>query len=218
MTVNFGVLFDMDGVIVHSNPTHKEALRIFFEKYDKDISESFLQNHVYGRTNKDWLPAVFGEIPPEVSNRLAREKEEIFRQIFDPAAHAVPGVTGYLRRLKQKEIKIVVATSAPVENANFILSGLSIEDCFDAVLDSSWVDKGKPEPEIYYKASRAIGYPPEQCVVFEDSISGVQAGLRAGSKVIGLTTTHSAEELKNCHMVIDDFRELTPEALSSLFH
>lgn len=216
MPVIPGVIFDMDGVIVHSNPAHKEAIQLFCKKYDQDLSESFLENRLYGRTNKEWIPELFGDISPEKLKKLADEKEQMFRDMFTPEDHILEGFLDFIDRLKKKNIPMAVATSAPVENADFILSRLGIEGYFSIVLDSSHVTKGKPDPEVYLKASQELGKSPENCIVFEDSVSGVQAGLKAGTAVVGVTTTHSKEELDSCHLVVDNFVDLKLEDLLSL--
>lgn len=201
----------MDGVIVDSNPAHKEAIQIFCKKYNQDVSEQFLQNRLYGRTNKEWIPELFGDISSDKLKELADEKEQLFRDMFDPEQHIVRGIRSFLEELKTNDIPLAVATSAPRENADYILSRLSIEDYFTAILDSSHVTKGKPDPEVYVKASKALGKEPKSCIVFEDSVSGVKAGLNAGTKVIGVTTTHTTEELSSCDLVIEDFRDLKLE-------
>lgn len=213
MKHNFGVIFDMDGVLVDSNPVHKEVIKEFCKKYQKKTSDEVLKERVYGRTNKEWIPEVFGEITDEYSKELADEKEQMFRDTFDPKSAMIPGLVHFLENLYQDRIKCVVATSAPKENADFILYELDIEKYFSAVLDSSDVDKGKPEPEIYIKAAASIELPANQCIIFEDSLSGVEAGIRAGSKVIGITSTHSTDELSNCDKVIANFNEISVEGL-----
>lgn len=208
-----GVIFDMDGVIVHSNPVHKKAIEIFCEKYDKDVSDSVLEQKIFGRTNKEWIPELFGDISTEEIEELAAAKEQLFREMFSPPENVVKGLHSFLENLKSNNIPAAVATSAPVENADFILSSLSIRDYFKAVLDSSHVDAGKPDPDIYLKAAGALGKHPENCFIFEDSVSGVKAGLNAGSVVIGVTTTHSREELADCHLIIENFEALNIKQL-----
>jgi HAD superfamily hydrolase (TIGR01509 family) len=211
-----GIIFDMDGVIVHSNPAHKKAIQIFCEKHNQNLSETFLENRLYGRTNKEWIPELFGDISPDKLKALADEKEQMFRDMFTPEDHIVKGILDFLEELKNQNIPMAVATSAPVENADFILSRLDIENYFEFVLDSSHVDKGKPDPEVYLKAARALGKNARNCIVFEDSVSGVEAGRKAGASVVGVTTTHSAEELSSCHLVIDNFVDLKLADLLSL--
>ena len=214
----FAVLFDMDGVIVHSNPAHKIAIHQFCKNHDQEVTEEFLQRNVYGRTNKEWIPEVFGRaLEPEELNAYADEKEALFREIFKSDLAPVQGYIPFIDRLKSAGIKMAVATSAPGENAEFILNGLHIKDRFDAVLSSAHVDKGKPNPEVYIKAAAALGMSPKHCIVVEDSLAGVQAGIAAGCKVIGVTTTHTAEELAGCDLVVNDFDGLNAGDLADLF-
>lgn len=216
MRVKPGVIFDMDGVIVHSNPAHKKAIQIFCEKHNKKVSEKFLQTRLYGRTNSEWIPELFGDLDGQRLNELADEKERLFRDMFTPERHIVEGLFPFLRQLGDRDIPMAVATSAPGTNAEYILSRLAIEDHFASVLDSSHVSKGKPDPEVYLKSAASLQREPGQCIIFEDSVSGVQAGRAAGSVVVGVTTTHTAEELEQCHFTIHNFTELDVETLLDL--
>ncbi|MEX0772506.1 MAG: HAD family phosphatase [Balneolales bacterium] len=217
MNNSFGVIFDMDGVLVDSNPKHKESLNLFFREHNKEISEDFLEKKIFGRTNTEWIREVFGDIPNETALQIAHDKESLFRDIFNPKEEMVPGLKEFLNMVKEKGTKLAVATSAPVENVDFILSELSIKDHFDVILDSSHVTTGKPDPEIYLKTSRALGFSPDRCIVFEDSLAGVESARRAKARVIGITTTHTPEELSDCDKIIDSFENLTLEDLSALF-
>ncbi|MEX0724217.1 MAG: HAD family phosphatase [Gracilimonas sp.] len=210
------VIFDMDGVIVHSNPAHKKVIREFCGRYGIEVSEEKFREKIYGRTNKDWVPAVFGPLSDEKIQEYTDEKEQIFRDVFDPKEHVVPGIFEFLELLKNNGIKCVVATSAPAENADYILSELGIYSYFETVLNSSHVTKSKPHPEPYLKAARSVGKSPENCIVFEDSLSGVESGLAAGSKVVGVATTHTHDELSSCSLVIDDFNGLEIEKLEAI--
>ncbi|SMO82871.1 HAD family hydrolase [Gracilimonas mengyeensis] len=210
------VIFDMDGVIVHSNPTHKVILREFCAKHDQELTDQQLLEKVYGRTNQDWIPNVFGDVSQEVITAFADEKEAMFREAFDPQANVVPGLYEFLDLLDENDIKMVVATSAPKENAEYILSELNITDRFEAVLSSADVQNSKPHPEPYLKGAKVAGADPANCIVIEDSISGVKSGLAAGSKVIGIATTHTHEEMSDCHLVVDDFTSLNLESLEEI--
>jgi HAD superfamily hydrolase (TIGR01509 family) len=147
---------------------------------------------------------------------MANEKEALFRKLFKPQNHTVPGIIAFVNTLKAQKIPMAVATSAPYKNADYILSELSIKSYFTAVLDSSHVKKGKPDPEVYLKAAKALRKQPANCIVIEDSLSGVKAGLDAGARVIGVKTTHTSTELDDCHMKIDDFTALTINDLRTL--
>lgn len=201
----------MDGVIVDSNPYHKTAIKQFCKKYGKDLSEEELREKIYGRTNRDWLANLFGNLSPEQLKSYADEKELLFRNLYEKDIKPIDGLIEFLTRLDSLNIPKAIATSAPWENVEFTLEKTGTLKYFKTVLDESFVTRGKPDPQIYLKTAAAVGFPPEKCIVIEDSLSGVKAGKAAGCKVIGITTTHSRRELEETDMVIDNFNELDPE-------
>lgn len=203
-----GILFDMDGVIADTNPFHKVSIQQFCVRHGIEASDEFLREKVYGRVNKEWIPNLFGELASTEIEKLAAEKEQLFRELYAPHLQAVEGLIEFLQRLQKHQIKAAVATSAPLENADFILDGLNIRSYFQAILHSADVERGKPDPEIYLKAADALDEYAEDCIVIEDSISGVQAGKAAGAKVIAITTTHDADEFGPVSLVIENFKGL----------
>jgi beta-phosphoglucomutase-like phosphatase (HAD superfamily) len=118
--------------------------------------------------------------------------------------------------LVTNNIPRAVATSAPPENVDFILDTIGIRKYFPTILDERMVTLGKPNPEIYIKTAKALGLPNDKCIVIEDSISGITAGRKSGSKVIGITTTHSPEELFETNLVIQDFNDLDLSKLKAI--
>ena len=206
-------LFDMDGVIVNSNPFHKVALKQFCKKYGHDLSEEQLREKIYGRTNKDWLANVFGKLDAETFKEYADEKEALFRELYKNDIEPVEGLTGFLKLMEEQSIPRAIATSAPRENVDFTLRHTATKKFFSTILDESFVTHGKPDPEIYLKTAAAIGFKPEQCIVLEDSLSGVKSGKAAGCKVIGITTTHTREELAETDLIIDNYVGLDPSKL-----
>jgi len=210
-------IFDMDGVLVDSNPTHKIALKQFCEKHGYDLSEKDLREKIYGRTNRDWLLNLFGNLNEETIKAYAEEKEALFRELYVDIK-PLNGLHPFLEKLDAAEIPRAIATSAPRANVDFTISRTHIERFFPIILDDSFVTKGKPDPQIYLKSAEALGIKPDRCVVFEDSLSGVTAAKRAGCKVVGVTTTHTREELADTDLNIDNFKDLEPEfVLSRVF-
>jgi beta-phosphoglucomutase len=206
-------IFDMDGVIVDSNPFHKLSLKQFCKKYGHELSEEQLIEKIYGRTNKDWLPNVFGNLDDVQLRRYAEEKEALFRELYKNDIKLVDGFGEFLKKLDDKKIPRAIATSAPRANVDFTLSKTGTELLFPIILDDSFVSQGKPNPEIYLKAAASLEFEPENCIVFEDSLSGVKAGKAAGCKVVGITTTHTPQELKETDFVISNFVGLDPQKL-----
>jgi len=146
------------------------------------------------------------------------EKEALYRDLFKNDIRPMKGLIPFLEALNAAAIPRAIGTSAPRANVDFTLSKTGTTRFFSIILDESYVNHGKPNPEIYIKVAQALNLPPQRCVVIEDSLSGVTAGKEAGSKVIGITTTHTKAELGFADMVIDHFEGLDPQnILESLF-
>ncbi len=165
-------LFDMDGVIIDSNPAHKIALKQFCQQHGHDLTEEHLREKIYGRTNKDWIPNVFGQLSANQVKRYADEKEALFRELYKKDVQPLKGLVGFLEQASRLGIPQAIATSAPRENVDFTLEHTGIEKHFSAMLDESFVNRGKPDPEIYLKTAAALGVDTRYCVVFEDSVVG----------------------------------------------
>jgi beta-phosphoglucomutase len=206
-------LFDMDGVIIDSNPFHKISLKQFCKKYGHDLSEDQLREKIYGRTNKDWLVNIFGKLDEKKLKQYGDEKEGLFRELYANDIKPLDGLLSFLNKMDHQNIPRAIATSAPRANVDFTLEKTGTAKYFQVILDESFVSKGKPDPEIYLKTAAALKFTPGNCVVFEDSLSGVKAGKAAGCKVVGVTTTHSRQELAETDLVIDNFEDLDPQEL-----
>ncbi|MFY0607159.1 MAG: HAD family phosphatase [Cyclobacteriaceae bacterium] len=205
---NIGFLFDMDGVIVPNHEYHYLAWQETGKKYGAKIDEIFYMEKMNGRTLAELVKVVFeGRITGDDILKVSNEKEAIYRELYRPHLAPTPGLMDFLEESKDRGVPMVVGTSAPEENVIFTLDGLGIRNYFKGVVDASMVKKGKPEPEVYLKAAEMIQRDPTRCIVFEDAISGIQAGKNAKAKVIGLATSHAREEL-NADLIIDNFEDL----------
>jgi len=98
------------------------------------------------------------------------------------------------------------------------LNKIPIRDDFDVIVNSSMVNKPKPDPQIFLKAAEKLNTNPSKCIVFEDSLAGIKAANSAGMKVVAITTGHTADELHPVDLVINDYAGLTPHKLSELFN
>ncbi len=207
------LIFDMDGVIVHSNPIHREAWRIYNLRHGIETDEA-MQLRMFGKRNDEIVRDFFGEHLSEVEVfQHGAAKERLYREMIGPGVHSalVPGVREFLMR--HRTIPTAVATNAEPENAHFVLRAAGLEHLFRAVVDGSQVRRPKPHPEIYLRAAELLGVAPGECVVFEDSEGGVQSARAAGMTVVGLLTTH--EELPGVALAVADFRSRELEAWMS---
>lgn len=212
------VIFDMDGVIVDNNPFHKEAWNVFCKKYALGINAGDLIQNVWGRTNEDILNFVFQRpLSDEEILKFADEKEALYRNLYKEFITPVSGLIHFLEDLKINNVQLGVATSALSDNLNFVMQHIPIRHYFSAIVDGSQITKGKPDPEVYLKVAEKLNVPPEYCVAIEDSFSGIRSALNAGMKVIGITTTHSKEELKETHITIKNFTEISYSEIIKLF-
>lgn len=218
MKTPFAVIFDMDGVICDTNPHHSLAWKAFLKKYDIDATEEEFIAHMYGKSNSYILKYFLKrEIIGDEFNLMEFEKEALFRQLYEPEVIAIDGLLDFIDDLKTNGIKTGIATSAPVENLELILSKLPLADKMQSLLSSADVTHHKPNPEVYLKSAVNLGISPENCVIFEDSHSGVTAGKAAGAKVIGVLSTYKKEELPVCNDYIVNYKGLSYQQIKSLF-
>jgi beta-phosphoglucomutase family hydrolase len=198
------LLFDMDGVLVDSNPLHRVAWEEFNRRYGIETTDEMHQQ-MYGKRNDQIVRDFFGEslTDAEVDAR-GHAKEALYREMATGRIEQllVPGIRGILE--KYYYLPKAVVTNAEPDNVNFLLDGAGLRTAFHVVVDGHQVARPKPHPDIYLRAAELLGERPENCVVFEDSHSGVAAGLSAGMRVIGLTTTHV--NLPGTCFTIDNFQ------------
>ncbi|WP_375580412.1 HAD family phosphatase [Marivirga tractuosa] len=203
------IIFDMDGVIIDNISYHIEALKQFLKQFGKEITDEEFQNHYNGRTIQEVILGLKPKADHEEVMRLAEEKEKIYRDLYSADLAPTPGLMEFLPLAKKAGLKMAVATSAITANADFTLDGLDIRNYFDAVIDSTMVIKGKPDPQIYLKAAEELNISPVNCVVLEDALAGIQSAKNAGMDVIGLYTSLKKEELPDGLLLkIKDFHEL----------
>jgi beta-phosphoglucomutase len=203
------VIFDMDGVICHTNPFHSIAFKEFFAKRSLFPTEEEFALHMYGKNNSYILSHFLGrKIEGEELLELENEKESLFREIYKDQISPISGFLEFFHSLKSEGVLTGVATSAPFANLELIAGKLSLFDHMESILASEHVSKHKPDPEVYLKSAAKLNVEPDFCVVFEDSYSGVTAAKNAGMKVVGVLSSHSKEELPLCDLFIEDFRQV----------
>lgn len=200
------VIFDMDGVICHTNPTHSVAFKVFFEKRGMFPTEAEFGEHMYGKSNS-YIFSHFFDRPVAGEELLAYEdeKESLFRELYAEKIEPIAGFMPWLEYLHESGVKLGVATSAPRANMDLILCGLDIADIFSSKLASEDVDKHKPDPQVYLRSAERLSAEPTECLVFEDSHAGVSAGIAANMEVVGVLSSHTAEELPPCKAYVERY-------------
>jgi beta-phosphoglucomutase family hydrolase len=214
------LIFDMDGTLIDSNPTHKEAYTQFFARYDIELTDEGFKDHISGRMNPDILTYFFGEKGEELSEQrieeLTREKETLYQQLFEPAIKPINGLTEFLMGVQDAHIPMALATSAPMMNVDFVFDKLGIRQFFQQIVTEADVTTGKPDPAVFRIAAERLGADPAQCIVFEDSAKGVEAAQAAGMVVVALTVSHEPEATEHADRVIDDYTQIRVDELGTL--
>ncbi len=203
-----GVVWDLDGVLADTAAQHFSAWRDALKKRGIDFSqEDFSQT--FGMRNEEIIKKILGDsISGEDMQSIAQEKELAFRSQISGALQSLPGVMKLLKELKDNNYRMALATSAPLENAKVILETLGITEYFDAIVSGEDVEKGKPDPEVFLKAAKRIDVKASNCLVFEDSIAGIQAAKGAGMKCIAVSITHTVEKLSLADLVVKSLEEV----------
>jgi beta-phosphoglucomutase family hydrolase len=199
------LIFDMDGVLIDSNPVHRAAWAEYNRGHGVETTEA-MQMQMYGKRNDEIVRDFLGAHLTDADvTAHGAAKERLYREMMRARLGdaLVPGVRDFIMR--QRDLPIALATNAEPANVDFVLDGAGMRDLFRAIVDGHQVSNPKPHPEIYLRAADFLGVAPEFCVVFEDSETGVQAGLSAGMRVVGVSTTH--EELPGVSLQIDSFRD-----------
>jgi beta-phosphoglucomutase len=200
------VIFDMDGVICHTNPFHSKAFDLFFKKRGVYASGQDYKDHMYGKSNAYILSYFLNrKIEGQELLDLEEEKESLFREIYAPEVEPIAGFLEFLSILKSNGIKTGVATSAPRANLDLIMGTLGFESQMESIMASENVSKHKPDPEVYLTSAINLKVEAAECIVFEDSFSGVSAGLNASMQVVGVLSSHTKDELPPCNLYINDY-------------
>jgi len=180
-------IFDMDGVIVDSMPFHQRAWEVYLARMGHDATG--LNSRMHGKHNDELLREFFGNHVDVLEiQKMGSEKEALYRELIsnDLEAQLIPGVREFLGK-SLVELK-AVASNAEAANVNFVLDEADLRKYFAHAINGQQVKKGKPDPEIYLKAAELLQISPQDCIVFEDSQTGIDAALGAGMRVVAINS------------------------------
>jgi beta-phosphoglucomutase len=212
---NCAVLWDMDGVLVDTGDFHFQSWKQTFEELDVPFDKEDFKK-TFGMNNTGILEWMYGRKPePEEVARISDKKESLFRELVKGKAEPLPGVLDWLQQFQAWEIKQAITSSAPPENIEVLVEELEIENYFDSIV-SGFDLPGKPNPDTFLKAAKAVQVQPANCVVIEDAIAGVAGAKNAGMKCIAVTTTNSASALENADYIFKNLGEMSRDDFISL--
>jgi HAD superfamily hydrolase (TIGR01509 family) len=215
-----GLLFDMDGTLVDNLAYHFKAFDAYVQREGFTLLEP-VSLKINGMHSNDIFPLLLGDnvVAEYGLDRLNREKEEVYREMYRPNIEPIVGIMEFLKAAKAAGVKCAIGSSGCRENVQMIIEGLGLADLIDASISGSDVTHGKPHPEIFTKAHEALGLKAEECVVVEDAVNGILAGVAAGCKCIAVTTTATAEVLTEAgaSFCFEDYSTVTIERVKELF-
>lgn len=195
----------MDGVIIDTEPQYDIHWKAIGKKYRPDI-EGF-EKIIKGTILPDILNRYFSHLSEEEIASLKQIHDEFERNMSYPE---IPGAVAFVRSLREAGIPTGLVTSSGEEKVSSVDKAYHLNKLFDTVVTAQRIKEGKPDPMCYLLAAEDLGANPSDCVVFEDSFAGIQSGIAAGMKVIGLSTTNARESLLDkVYEVIPDFSNYT---------
>jgi beta-phosphoglucomutase len=213
------VIFDMDGVIIDTEPIHHQAFFTQFAELGIHVSDELYASFL-GSSTRNVFQHIKQEfnLPQEVE-ALLRRKRELFNQAFDADADLdlLPGVRALIEDIKQHGLQMVLASSASKATIARVFDRFGLKPYFTHLVSGEDFAQSKPNPEIFLHAASLAETPVNQCVVIEDSANGVAAAKAAGIYCIGYASPHSAgQDLRLADRVIQDFSELSAADISAI--
>ncbi|HLZ14959.1 MAG TPA: HAD family phosphatase [Candidatus Saccharimonadales bacterium] len=191
------VLFDMDGVIVDSEPLHVAAFRATLKRYGHDLSEEQYKQHFAGRTDEAGFKQYFDFIGENVDlPTIMDEKARAYLELAADQLVPYPGVVEFIRDLAARKVPLALVTGSLRAEAEVTLKAFGLTDLFKAIVAAEDISQSKPHPQGYLKGAKALGSEPADCIVIEDAPSGVKAAKAAGMRCLAVTTTYTEEELR----------------------
>lgn len=210
------VVFDMDGVLLDSEPLHHAVMNGVLAPDGVVVSEDAYRAYI-GTTDEDtWRDLVERHALPHPQQVYQAAYDAAIQEAY--AAHSIanPGVTELLASLMARELPLAVASSSRTVWVESALQRMGVRAAFAEVVTGDMVRHGKPDPEIYLLAAERLGVAPAACLAVEDAPKGVAAAFAAGMRVVGLRTPYTAHlALPGAALVLDSLREFDAAVFGS---
>ena len=216
--MEWGAIFDWDGVIIDSSRLHEES----WDRLAEEIGRSMPEGHFkagFGRKNEFIIPNIlkWGD-DAEMVRSLSMRKEALYRDIVrERGLEPLPGVRTWLERLAAAGVPCGIGSSTHRENIEVSLDVLGLRGFFREIVSAEDVSQGKPDPEVFLKAAEKLKMAAGRCVVFEDAHVGIEAAHRAGMRVIAVATTNPLADLGKADLAVNRLDELKVEEIAAWF-
>ncbi|WP_046758158.1 HAD family hydrolase [Kordia jejudonensis] len=215
-----GVLFDMDGVIVDTEPLHHKAYHMMFDDVKIDVSPTLYQSFT-GQSTINICKRLCEHFDlSDAPETLMYAKRKHFKHLFanDPSLTLIDGVLDIIQEYHQNNLKLVLASSASMMTIDNVFERFDLNQYFIAKFSGADLKQSKPHPEIFEKAANATGFERKNCMVIEDSTNGIKAANAAGIYCVGYDSVHSKnQDYTIADMVISDFQEIKHDTIQEVF-
>jgi HAD superfamily hydrolase (TIGR01509 family) len=213
------VLFDMDGVIVDTEPLHNKAYYLMFNAVNIEVSGEMYASFT-GQSTINICRQLCAHFKlSETPETLVALKRKFFKQIFetDKDLRHIDGVLELIKDYHNNGLTLVLASSASMNTINNVFDRFNLNQYFKAKLSGANLKASKPHPEIFIKAAEATGYQKSECLVIEDSTNGIKAAKAAGIYCIGYNSLHSKnQDYSKADLIVSDFNEIRYGKVSKL--
>ncbi len=209
------VIFDMDGVMIDSEPLWEKTERILLARRDIEYTPTY-RDQIVGLNQNDsgkLLVDTF-ELKEKVEDVIS-ERVEILTAIYEEELEVVSELIPLLEDLRDNQFKLAVASSSPLRVINFVLDMFSLHEYFPIVVSGECTDDGKPHPAIYLHTADRLEVEPSECVAIEDSINGVRSAKAAGMYCIAVPDKRlSQEEFQNADLIVSNLSKISPDLIN----
>jgi len=213
------VIFDMDGVIINSEPLHYKANQDLFDKLGFSVPSTEYSNYIGISNEKMWedLKSKY-DLNEDLEDLTEKQRKHTNKFIQDNMnGNEIPGIKKILEELKDTKIKTAIASSSTRDLIETVIKGYDLCEYFDVIVSGDDVKKGKPNPDIFILAAEKLSVNIKKCVVIEDSTNGVNGAKKSGAKCIGFNNPDSpGQNLRNADIIINKFDVLNFDLINSL--
>ncbi|WP_338734003.1 HAD family hydrolase [Mangrovimonas cancribranchiae] len=212
-------LFDMDGVIVNTEPLHHKAYYSMFNQVNINVSDAYYRSHTGSSTINICKQVKADFNLPHAPEELVQLKRQSFKELFknDPDLQLIDGVLDLIKDYHNNGLKLVLASSAHMNTINSVFDRFELDKYFDAKFSGADLKASKPHPEIFIKAANSTGFNKEHCMVIEDSTNGIKAAKAAGIFCVGYDSKNSkAQDYSLADTVIDDFTHISFDKIKQI--
>ncbi len=208
------VLFDMNGVIISDESIHESAFKETVKSFGVKLAHQDYLDLCAGKTDKLGYQNIAEHFEKKLPiEKLLIEKAKLYLSIFPAKKKICEGVVDLIKRLSDDYV-LAITSGASKEEIKLVLQEFELTKYFKTIISADDINNSKPHPEPYLTTCEKLQLKPQECIVIEDSPSGVISAKTAGCYCIGITTTHTKEELHKCNLIINSFAEINAKTIN----